>query len=107
MPSLSSIKLDQLPINPEKMKILGLDVKNLNLTFEDHVTHAVFRVSNLKMKTSEISLNQPFQVQLSTTAGVRNLKVMEGLAFDSEMDVETKVTMRIERAVPAESLPAQ
>jgi AsmA protein len=107
LPSLSNIKLDQLPINPEKMKILGLDIKNLNLTFEDHVTHAVFRMTDLKMKTSAISLNQPFQVQLSTTAGARNLKVMEGLAFDSEMDIETKVTVRIEKSIPTESLPAQ
>jgi AsmA protein len=107
MLSLSNIKLDKLPINPEKMKILGLDIKNLNLTFEDHVNQAVFRMSDLKMKTSAISLNQPFKVQLNTTAGVRNLKVMDGLAFDSEMDIETKVTMRIEKSLQTGSLPAR
>ena len=107
LPGLSNIKLDKLPINPEKMKILGMDIKNLNLTFEDHVNQAVFRMTDLKMKTSAISLNQPIQVQLSTTAGARNLKVMDGLAFDSEMDIETKVTMRIERSIQTESLPAQ
>jgi AsmA protein len=107
LPGLSNIKLDKLPINPEKMKILGMDIKNLNLTFEDHVNQAVFRMTDLKMKTSAISLNQPIQVQLSTTVGARNLKVMDGLAFDSEMDIETKVTMRIERSMQTESLPAQ
>lgn len=107
LPSLSNIKLDKLPIDPEKMKILGVDVKNLNMTFEDHVTQAVFRVTDLKMKTSAISLNQPIHVQMSTTAGARNLRVMEGLAFDSEMDIETKVTMRIEKSLQSESPPAQ
>lgn len=99
MLSLSNIKLEKLPIDPEKMKILGFDVKNLNLNFEDHVTQAVFRMTDLKMKTSEFSLNRPIQIQLSTTAGARNLKVMEGMAFDSVMDIDTKVTMRIERSV--------
>ena len=104
---MPNIKLDQLPIDPEKMKILGVDIKNLNLIFEDHVNQAVFRMTDLKMKTSAISLNHPVQVQLSTTAGARNLKVMDGLAFDTEMEIETKVTMKIERALQPESLPAQ
>jgi len=107
IPGLSGIKLDQIPIDPEKMKILGMDIKNLNLTFDDHVHQTVFRMSNLNMKTSAISLNNPVKVQLKTTAAARNLKVMEGMAFDSEMDIETRVTLRIEKSIQTQSLPTQ
>lgn len=104
---LKNINIDQLPINPEDMKILGMEVNDMNLTFEDHVNQAVFKMAGLKMKTSAISLNEPIEVQVNTMASARNLKVMEGLAFDSEMEIETKVKMRIERSIPVESLKAE
>lgn len=104
---LQTVMLDQLPGALDNLKILGLDIKGLNLIFDDHVSQAVFKLTNLEMKTSEVSLNHPFQVQLNTTASARNLKAMDGLAFDSEMEVETKVTMRIEKSIQTGSLPAQ
>ncbi len=98
-------KKEHLAIDLEKLKILGLDIKELNLTFEDQVTHSLFKLDGLKMKTSEIRLNHPFQVQLNAKASARNVPAMDGLAFDSEVHFETKLTLRIEKSIQAGPLP--
>jgi AsmA protein len=99
-------KKAQLPIDLEKLNILGVEVKELNLTFEDQLTQSVFRVDGLNMKTSDIRLNQPVEVHVKATANARNVAAMEGLAFDAEVQFETKLTMLIEKSLDVGTLPA-
>jgi uncharacterized protein involved in outer membrane biogenesis len=85
--------------NLEKSRIMGLDVKRLNLTFDDQLTDSLIKLGDVNMKTSEIGLNRPVQVQFKSEINARNIKAAEGLAFDGCMEVETKVTMQLERAL--------
>jgi AsmA protein len=100
-----SAKKEQLPVDLEKLRLLGLEVNQLNLKFEDDVTRSLYKLDGLKMKVSEIRLNQPFQVQLNATVKTRNMPAMDGLAFDSQVHFETKLTIQVEKSLHAGALP--
>jgi AsmA protein len=101
----SSAKKQQLPIDLEKLNILGVEIKELGLTFDDQLTHALYKLDGLSLKTSGIRLNEPIQVQVKATANARNVPAMEGLAFDSEVHFETKLTVLIEKSLEIGALP--
>ncbi|MGB5736947.1 MAG: AsmA family protein [Thiohalocapsa sp.] len=100
-----SAKKPQLPIDLEKLNILGVEVKALNLTFEDHLTHSLFKLDGLNVKTSDIRLNHPVSVQVKASVIARNVPAMDGLAFDSEVHFETKLTMLVQKSLDVASLP--
>jgi len=100
-----SAKKEQLPVDLEKLRLLGLEVNDLNLKFEDDVTHSLYRLNGLNLKVSEIRLNQPFQVQLNATVNTRNIPAMDGLVLDSEVRFETKLTVQIEKSLQPSALP--
>jgi len=98
-------KKQQLPVDLEKLNILGIEIKELGLTFDDQLTHALYKLDGLSLKTSGIRLNEPIQVQVKATANARNVPAMEGLAFDSEVHFETKLTVLIEKSLEVGALP--
>jgi AsmA protein len=101
-----SAKKPQLPIDLEKLNILGVEVKALNVTFEDQLTQSLFKLDGLNLKVSDIRLNHPVHVHVKATAIARNVPAMEGLAFDGEVQFETKLTMLLEKSLESPSLSA-
>ncbi len=99
-----SVKKQQLPIDLEKLNILGVEIKALNLAFDDQLTNSQFKLDGLNIKISEIRLNHPVSVQVKASVNARNVPAMEGLAFDYEMHFETKLTMLVEKSLDAAQL---
>lgn len=83
---------NQLPIDLEKLKIQGLDINHLNLTFEDQQTQSHYVFSDLNLKASPISLNQSIQIQLNTAFNMTNVN-----ALDGQVKLETKITLQVEK----------
>jgi AsmA protein len=74
--------------NLDTLKIQGIDVRYVNIVFDDQKTQSRYTIADLNCKTSPILLNTPIQVQFKTTLDFSNTMPVEG-----QIDIATEMTI--------------
>ncbi len=74
------------------LSIGGIDLKNVNLVFDDQSIGKKYTVSQLNLKTGTLQLNKPIDLELSTSFDASSEGIAGNLALDGviEYDLEGK-----------------
>jgi len=75
-------------INFNQLKIQSIDIRHVNIVFDDQKKQSCYTIADLNCKTSPILLNKPIQIQFKTTLDISNT-----LPFNGTIDVETKISI--------------
>jgi AsmA protein len=105
------VRIKVMPLLARRVVIdtVRLDGIDINLMRDsDGVTNwdDLVRLANQAVSPDQTLLTQPVEVHVKATANARNVAAMEGLAFDAEVQFETKLTMLIEKSLDVGTLPA-